>query len=115
MRCKIGDMAVVIDAYHRCNLGNIVRVIEPHDGTGDLIFGSSDGHVWLVEAARPMTWTVKKKRYRRKVGPAPDNQLQPIRDSESDIQISAAVKKLIRKLKSDVATTDAKEFIHAHE
>ena len=78
MKCRVGDLAVVIDAEHGCNLGKIVRVIKPHDGSGDIVFWGAD-NVWLVECAHPLTWSVGKKRYRRKTGPAPDAQLQPIR------------------------------------
>lgn len=49
MRCRIGDLAVVIDAYHRCNLGTIVRIIAPHDGIGTLTITDA-GHVRLVDA-----------------------------------------------------------------
>ena len=77
-RCRPGDLAVLVVADYNINLGRIVRVIAPHDGTGDLRFYGV-GHVWLVECAQPMTWTVGKKRYRRKCGPAPDCRLQSIR------------------------------------
>ena len=78
MRCKPGDLAVVVNAQFRSNVGNIVRVIAPHDGIGALRF-TRDGHVWLVVCHRPMTWRMDGKRYRRKTGPVPDNRLQPIR------------------------------------
>lgn len=78
MRCKVGDLAVVVNAQCRCNLGNIVRIVAPHDGTGILRF-ARDGHVWIVASHRPMTWYLHGKRYRRKIGPVPDNRLQPIR------------------------------------
>lgn len=77
-RCKAGDLAVVVDAYYRSNLGRIVRVIAPHDGKGDLVF-SSAGIVWLVQSPQAMTWTVGRKRFRRKRGPVPDTCLKPIR------------------------------------
>ena len=78
MRCKPGDLAIVVSAELRCNVGLIVRVIAPHDGAGDVRF-THHGHVWLVTAPRPMTWLMHGKRYRRKTGPVPDNRLQPIR------------------------------------
>jgi hypothetical protein len=77
-RCKPGDLAVVVDACYRTNLGRIVRVVAPHDGKGDLVF-SRAGIVWLVQSPQPMTWTVGRKRYRRKRGPVPDACLKPIR------------------------------------
>ena len=78
MKCRVGDLALVIEAQHSCNLGKIVRVIKPHDGSGDIVFWDTED-VWLIESVLPLTWTVGKKRYRRKRGPAPDAQLQPIR------------------------------------
>ena len=80
-RCKPGDLAVVVKAEQQCNLGRIVRVVALHDGKGDLVFPPKFSPVWLVESASRMTWKVKAKgkRYRRKSGPAPDQQLQPIR------------------------------------
>ena len=78
MRCKAGDLAVVVNAQFRCNIGNIVRVIAPDDGTGAIRF-TGEGQVWVVACHRPMTWTVRGKRYRRKSGPVPDNRLWPVR------------------------------------
>jgi hypothetical protein len=77
-RCRPGDLAVIVVADYKTNLGRIVRVIKADDGTGDIDFGCRE-IVWFVESAQSLTWTVGKKRYRRKYGPAPDCQLQPIR------------------------------------
>ena len=77
--CKPGDLAVVVKADHQCNLGRIVRVVALHDSKGDLVFPPKFSPVWLVESASSMTWKAKGKRYRRKSGPVPDQQLQPIR------------------------------------
>ena len=78
MRCKPGDMAVVLDAFNKCNIGKIVTVLELHSKTGDVILDLNEP-VWLVHACVPLTWTTGKKRWRRKSGPAPDSALQPIR------------------------------------
>jgi hypothetical protein len=77
-RCRAGDLAVIIYADYRCNLGRIVRVLAQHDGKGDIAFHGVDV-VWLVESSRPITWTVGTKRFRRKRGPVPDTYLKPIR------------------------------------
>ena len=98
MKCRVGDLAIVIDAFHRRNLGYIVQVIAAHDGTGDIVFPVEAGQVWLVEAIRPLTWSNNGKRYRRKVGPAPDNQLQPIRGTAADDKATTEAKKLLRKM-----------------
>lgn len=78
MRCREGDLAIVIRAENKCNLGLIVRVVRLHDDTGDLAY-HIDAPVWLAECSRPMTWTKGKKRFRRRSRPVPDDQLQPIR------------------------------------
>lgn len=101
MRCKVGDLAVAIQTRYRGNLGTVVRVIATHDGTGDIRYPDSAGQVWLVEGPRPMKWTFHGKVYRRKTGPVPDRQLQPIRGEPTDVKVSAAVKKLINSLKRE--------------
>jgi hypothetical protein len=81
-RCRPGDLAVVIDAHNQTNLGRIVQVIGPDDGKGDLKF-PKDMLVWIVESHKNMCWQVGKRKVRRKRGPAPDAQLQPIRGYRS--------------------------------
>jgi len=88
MRCKPGDLAVIIDAFNRTNIGRIVKVIALHDRKGTLTMADSPD-VWLVHCAQPLTWTVGDKRYRRKSGPAPDAQLQPIRGDALDNGLGA--------------------------
>jgi hypothetical protein len=78
MRCRPGDMAVIVDAFNKCNLGKIVTVIGLHDGAGDLLL-KLDEPVWLVSCCVPLIWSTDKKRWRRKNGPAGDSALQPIR------------------------------------
>lgn len=78
VRCKLGDLAVVIDARYKCNLGAVVQVIELHHGFGDLRY-PTEQNAWLVRSSKVLKWTVDGKRYRRKSGPEPDAQLQPIR------------------------------------
>lgn len=107
MKCRVGDLAIVIDAFHRGNLGHIVRVIGTHDGTGDIVFPVESGHVWLIEAARPLTWSMHEKRFRRKVGPAPDSQLQPIRGTPADDSASRKAKKLLRNVMRSSAGIEA--------
>ena len=96
MRCKPGDLAIVICAEIRGNLGNIVRVVAPHDGSGTLRF-PNEGHVWIVDCPRLMTWYLNGKRYRRKSGPVPDNRLQPIRGLPPGVPIA-------KPAESDTAT-----------
>ena len=78
MKCKVGDLAVIVAADFKSNIGNIVKVIAPDDGKG-ICEWSEQGLAWVVTSARPMTWVINGKRYRRKIGPVPENRLQPIR------------------------------------
>jgi hypothetical protein len=77
--CCPGDLAVVIRADFPCNLGKIVRVLAPDFGSGQIVFGKEFGVVWLVSGAHPMKWYCRGRYYRRRSGPVPDSNLQPIR------------------------------------
>lgn len=78
LRCKPGDLAIVVDAKYKRNLGIIVKVIEMDDRTGPVRY-ALDTPVWLPESQKAMTWVVNGTRYRSNQGPIPDAQLQPIR------------------------------------
>lgn len=78
LRCKPGDLAIVIDAHYKCNLGVIVQVIKLHDGLGVPSY-PLEQNAWLAKTSKVLKWTAKGKVYRRKCGPVPDAQLQPIR------------------------------------
>lgn len=82
MRCRPGDLAVVVSAVNKQNVGKIVRVLRAYDGTGDILLVGT-GPQWLVQCSVPIVWgwPGKKPTHRRKVGPALDSQLQPIRGS----------------------------------
>lgn len=78
LKCRVGDLAVVVGAQLDCNMGNIVRILAPDDGRGPLLF-KGQGHIWIATCSRPMTWIRDGKRYHGNTGPVPDNRLQPIR------------------------------------
>jgi hypothetical protein len=78
MKCKVGDLAVVINAEHRCNIGRIVHVVAPDDGNDFIVF-RGQGQVWKVTCHQPMIWRDKSKRFERRAGPVPEKYLQPIR------------------------------------
>ena len=50
-RCKPGDLAIVVSAHNRANVGRIVQVLRLHDGRGELAYASTEGIVWLVRDA----------------------------------------------------------------
>lgn len=78
LRCRPGDLAIVIKAQLATNLGRIVQVIGVDDRKGDLLFPVQTP-TWLVRCELPMAWRKNDKHYRRKQGPVPDAYLQPIR------------------------------------
>ena len=83
LRCKPGDLAVVIDAKYKRNLGIIVKVIEIDDRTGPVRY-ALETPVWLAESQKAMTWVANGRRYSSNRGPIPDAQLQPIRGTPKE-------------------------------
>ena len=83
LRCKPGDLAIVIDAKYKRNLGIIVKVIEIDDRTRPVRY-ALETPVWLTESQKAMTWVVNGKRYISNRGPIPDAQLQPIRGTTKE-------------------------------
>lgn len=37
-RCRPGDLAIIVTADYKTNLGRIVRIIKADDGSGDIHF-----------------------------------------------------------------------------
>ena len=101
LRCKPGDLAVVIDARLPSNLGRIVKVLRLHDGSGDLRYPPLTP-CWLVSSSYPMSWVLEGKRFRRKKGPVPDCQLQPLRKPPLGSDIANGV---IKKQRAKTSTT----------
>lgn len=99
-RCKIGDLAIVVSAYHRENLGLIVRIIGPHDGVVPGI-GPLDvaGPYWLVEGVRPMIYSNNRRRLETKLGPAADSTLEPIRGRCSEKQAEQMATQLLKSVR----------------
>jgi len=97
-RCRPGDLAVVISAYNRSNVGRIVTVLRLQDERDELRIENSASPVWIVRDAggRPMRWCCPKtgKRWRRVRGPARDSQLQPIRGEKPRAHDTAAPRTL---------------------
>jgi hypothetical protein len=100
MKCKPGDLAVVLSAHHKSNVGRFVSVIE--------LYASTDGAkldwaspVWLVESNAPLMWTRGKGLWIGNKGPVPDSALQPIQGlSKRDIQASRLPMK--KELRNDI-------------
>ena len=102
LRCRVGDLCVVVRAVHPSNLGHIVRVLAPYDPGGcDLDMDEAD---WLVESALPLTWSRGERRlWRRRRGPVPDECLQPLRDGATPPMGSSATARMDRFRSKDQA------------
>ena len=78
LKCKPGDLAVIVDAYNPENIGTFVKVLKAHKNQFDLVKPEGDV-LWLVEASRPMSYDVSGRINKRNKGVAPDSSIRPIR------------------------------------
>ena len=78
MKCKPGDMAVVLSAVHQSNVGKFVNVVRLYNVNDGVDLGDSRP-VWLVQSHTPLTWRTGDKLWCAIRGPVPDASLQPIR------------------------------------
>lgn len=76
LRCKPGDLAVVIFAEHLHNIGLIVRVLHPYE-SGDIELPDK-GFLWEVECRRKQLWVSQRRALWRNRGPVPDAYLLPL-------------------------------------
>lgn len=84
LRCRPGDLAVIVTAENLENIGALVEVIGPPGAaTGSL--SGDPGFLWWVRAVgRPMTYLFRDGRVERfHEGPAPDAFLRPIRGDDN--------------------------------
>lgn len=72
LRCKPGDLAVIVSNKNPENVGGMVRVIE-HDAYWDAILG---GHTWAVVALRPLKTNLGQWKTNASIR---DASLKPIR------------------------------------
>ncbi len=86
MKCKAGNLAIVIDAINPENIGRIVNVVRLQSEKDELKI-EGQGTVWYVKAFNPMTWTVGNQTHHACEGPAPDDFLHPIR-GDSKIEVN---------------------------
>ena len=77
LRCKPGDIALVVRAEHLHNVGLIVKVLGPYPG-GDIDLPGR-GFLWEVECKQLQMWMMNGQVRWRHRGPVPDEYLLPLR------------------------------------
>lgn len=85
LRCKAGDLAVIVQSVSGINLGKVVEVIEPWNDEGALtVWWRRAGFVLKVRS-RGSAINYGDGVVLSMVGPAPDSWLRPIRpDAEPE-------------------------------
>ena len=105
MRCKKGDLAIVVSANYEENIGSIVTVISMVSTNGFLNM-QNQGPLWLVSCQHNMKWTFNTKVFRKKVGPVPDCFLQPVRGIDFSSVVSKKYPLRISERSRQPATQD---------
>lgn len=83
LKCRPGDLAVVVSAVNEENLGKIVQVISSHDGQPFNL--REEGASWRVRCAQPIAYVYPSgRRVLLEEGPIRDVDLHPIRGSSRD-------------------------------
>ena len=95
-KCKPGDLAIVIHAHNPQNLGTIVHIIDLHQDQLTIACPKGDT-IWRARGTRPMVYDLNGEIRRRRVGPVPDSQLQPIRGGKSS---TSTVKRRAKSLET---------------
>lgn len=91
LRCKAGDLAVVIYAEHLHNIGLVVRVLHPYEN-GDIHLPGK-GFLWEVECSQKQLWVSQRRALWRHRGPVPDAYLMPLSEnSDGDTQAARRVR-----------------------
>ena len=93
LNCKLGDLAIIIEAFNPVNIGAVVKVIGKHRNQR-VLCAASEEFIWLIEAPHPLTYKVKGKLVRKRKGGAPDSGLQPIRGLPLGRDIAEGVRDL---------------------
>lgn len=93
LRCKPGDLAIIVSADHIENIGKLVRIVEPWNGRMEyngFNWPLSATAEWLVECAGTAivsSTLLSFVRHHHMSGPMRDNRLRPIRGDEQPEEI----------------------------
>lgn len=88
LNCKVGDLAVIVEAHNQENLGTFVVVLRPHQNQSAIVKPEND-LLWLVKSTKPMIYERGQRYIKRTKGAAPDSCLRPIRGLPPDIAVEA--------------------------
>jgi hypothetical protein len=86
INCRVGDLAITVQAYNSDNIGKIVRIIRSK-GIGpwpDLV---GPQQIWEIESATPgvaLIYSINDVPFLAQEGEAPDCFLRPIRPSSAE-------------------------------
>jgi hypothetical protein len=72
MKCKLGDLALVIDAVNPENIGRIVSVVRLQNNEDELKIQDL-GIIWHVKSFDKLFWSIGNAMYEACSGPVPDN------------------------------------------
>lgn len=89
-KCYPGDLAIVITAYNKINIGTIVKVLSLH--TNQFEISAPEGDVlWTCLAQHQMTYDFNGDKRFCNRGPVPDSSLHPIRGAPRGQDIALLV------------------------
>jgi len=93
--CKVGDLAITVNAYHPQNIGKVVRVMASK-GIGPWPDLEGPQQIWEIVSTISgvsLIYSVKDIPYLATVGEAPDHFLRPLRP----LDIANATKTIVEK------------------
>jgi hypothetical protein len=83
MRCKAGDLAVVVSSIQPENIGLFVDIVEPYAGEMMFVDEQERTGIWECRARGKIAYeSIEGKRLLLTIGPIPDRCLRPIRPGQ---------------------------------
>ena len=103
-KCFPGDLAIVVTAHNKVNIGTILKVISLHPNQFEISAPEGDT-LWTCIAPHQMVYDHGGKKRKRKKGPVPDSYLHPIRGEPVGQDIAMLV--VINELRRSQAASEA--------
>lgn len=76
-KCFLGDLAIVVTAYNKVNIGTILKVISQHPNQFEISAPDEDT-LWTCQAHHPMVYDLDGEKIKQHQGPVPDAYMHPI-------------------------------------